>query len=204
MTFDRFVTGVHVIVSAPQQHQRTQFLERLGRIVHAQIETRVIPRPPGGLAVYDDQRCGLPAAGIAACSLRCFQCRPHSFRKVPFSFFKRLCHCRPHPVLRHQIHLYVDRERRSRKYGPVAPAPTPSSLTIGRMPVVSWFTSKQNESNVWIFGFRGESSTSIPTMFHRPRRLLCPRTRAATQSPESRPLSHPLKFPKIFSATKPR
>src|SRR6266404_8302719 len=104
----------------------------------------------------------------------------------------------------HQVHPSVDRERRSRKYGPVAPAPTPSSLTIGRMPVVSSFTSKQNESNVWIFYFRGESSTSIPTMSHRRRRLLCPRTRAATQSPESHPRSHPSKFPKIFSATKPR
>src|SRR6202040_239272 len=40
-----------------------------------------------------------------------------------------------------------------------------------------------------VFGFRGESSTSIPTRSRRLRRLLCPRTRAATKSPESRPQS---------------
>src|SRR5438105_15888559 len=66
-------------------------------------------------------------------------------------------------------------------------------------------SSRQERSEVRVVsGLRAESSTSIPTRSRPPRRLLCPRTRAATQSYESRPPSHPSKCPKIFSATKPK
>src|SRR5437899_9547599 len=68
-----------------------------------------------------------------------------------------------------------------------------SCFHLSRISLTSSLSLREEEEDaewqvrvIYIFAFRGESSTSIPTTFHRPRRLLCLPIRAAGRLRERR------------------